>query len=397
VKKKILKDNSKYIIGNYSRYPISIVNGDGSYVYDSESKKYLDFISGIAVNNLGHNNKKVNNAINKQLKNLVHISNLFVIPNQVNFAKEIVKNKPGHKVFFCNSGTEANEAAFKISRKWGIFNNKKTIVSFTGGFHGRTFGSLTATWPKKYKEGFYPLVPGFKTAEFNDIESFEKIIKKDKKILAVIVEPIQGEAGVILGLKNYLKKLEKICKENNILLIFDEVQVGIGRTGKIYCHEHFDIKPDIFTLAKAIGGGLPVGAVVASPKVADFLTPGSHGTTMGGNPLAMAAGMASFKQINTKPFLSSVKDKGNYFLQELKKLSRNTNIKEVRGLGLILAIEFFSSESAKKFANLCLKKGLLILLTEKVNIRILPPLNVKKLEIDKAIKIFKNSLEDLNA
>ena len=394
---KILEDNSKYIISNYSRYPISIVNGEGSYVYDSESKKYLDFISGIAVNNLGHNNKKINNAINKQPKNLVHISNLFVIPNQVNFAKEIVKNKPGHKVFFCNSGTEANEAAFKISRKWGIFNNKKTIISFTGGFHGRTFGSLTATWPKKYKEGFYPLVPGFKTAEFNNIKSFEKIIKNDKKVLAVIVEPIQGEAGVVLGLKPYLKELEKICKKNNILLIFDEVQVGIGRTGKMYCHEHFDIKPDIFTLAKAIGGGLPVGAVVASPKVADFLTPGSHGTTMGGNPLAMAAGMASFKQINTKSFLSSVTSKGKYFLKELKKLSKNDKIKEVRGLGLILAIEFFSAKFAKKFATSCLNKGLLVLLTEKVNIRILPPLNVKKSEIDQSIRIFKSSLEDLNA
>ena len=173
-----------------------------------------------------------------------------------------------------------------------------------------------------------------------------------------------------MGLKPYLKKLEKFVK-NNILLIFDEVQVGVGRTGKIYCHEHFDIKPDIFTLAKAIGGGLPVGAVVASPKVADFLTPGSHGTTMGGNPLAMAAGMASFKQINTKSFLSNVTSKGNYFLKELKKLSTNSKIKEVRGLGLILAIEFFSSRLAKKFATLCLNKGLLVLLTEKVNIRIL--------------------------
>ena len=177
---KILEDNSKYIISNYSRYPISIVNGEGSYVYDSESKKYLDFISGIAVNNLGHNNKKVNNAINKQLKNLVHVSNLFVIPNQVNFAKEIVKNKPGHKVFFCNSGTEANEAAFKISRKWGIFNNKKTIISFTGGFHGRTFWFFNRYMAKKYKEGFYPLVPGFKTAEFNNIKSLEKSLKTIK-------------------------------------------------------------------------------------------------------------------------------------------------------------------------------------------------------------------------
>ena len=224
--KKNIEENNKFIIGNYSRYPISIIRGEGSYVYDSNNKKYLDFVSGIAVNNLGHNNKGIKKAIIDQLNKLVHISNLFLIPSQIKLAKSLTSDLPRYKVFFCNSGTEANEAAFKLARKWGIFNNKRTIISVTGGFHGRTFGSLSATTPKKYKEGFYPLVPGFKTAKFNDIESIKSIIKKDKKILAVIIEPIQGEAGVKITDKKYLQELFKICKKNKILLIADEVQVG---------------------------------------------------------------------------------------------------------------------------------------------------------------------------
>ena len=393
---KNIEENNKFIIGNYSRYPISIIRGEGSYVYDSNNKKYLDFISGIAVNNLGHSNKGIKKAIIEQLDKLVHISNLFLIPSQIKLAKSLTSNLPRYKVFFCNSGTEANEAAFKLARKWGIFNNKKTIISVTGGFHGRTFGSLSATTPKKYKEGFYPLVPGFKTAKFNDIKSIKSIIKEDKKILAVIIEPIQGEAGVKISDKKYLQELFKICKKNKILLIADEVQVGIGRTGKLFGFENYDIKPDIITLAKALGGGIPCGAIIANPDISDFLTPGSHGTTMGGNPLAMASGLSMLNQIKKPSFLINVNKKGELFLDKLKKLSSSDLIKEVRGKGLILAIEFYEEKKAKLFANKCIKNGLLVLITEKYNVRILPPLNVKNNEIIESIKIMKFVLEQIN-
>jgi len=393
---KNIEENNKFIIGNYSRYPISIIRGEGSYVYDSNNKKYLDFISGIAVNNLGHSNKGIKKAIIEQLDKLVHISNLFLIPSQIKLAKSLTSNLPRYKVFFCNSGTEANEAAFKLARKWGIFNNKKTIISVSGGFHGRTFGSLSATTPKKYKEGFYPLVPGFKTAKFNDINSIKSIIKEDKKILAVIIEPIQGEAGVKISDKKYLQELFKICKKNKILLIADEVQVGIGRTGKLFGFENYDIKPDIITLAKALGGGIPCGAIIANPDISDFLTPGSHGTTMGGNPLAMASGLSMLNQIKKPSFLINVNKKGELFLDKLKKLSSSDLIKEVRGKGLILAIEFYEEKKAKLFANKCIKNGLLVLITEKYNVRILPPLNVKNNEIIESIKIMKFVLEQIN-
>ena len=393
---KNIEENNKFIIGNYSRYPISIIRGEGSYVYDSNNKKYLDFISGIAVNNLGHSNKGIKKAIIEQLDKLVHISNLFLIPSQIKLAKSLTSNLPRYKVFFCNSGTEANEAAFKLARKWGIFNNKRTIISVTGGFHGRTFGSLSATTPKKYKEGFYPLVPGFKTAKFNDINSIKSIIKEDKKILAVIIEPIQGEAGVKISDKKYLQELFKICKKNKILLIADEVQVGIGRTGKLFGFENYDIKPDIITLAKALGGGIPCGAIIANPDISDFLTPGSHGTTMGGNPLAMASGLSMLNQIKKPSFLINVRKKGELFLNELKKLSSSDLIKEVRGKGLILAIEFYEEKKAKLFTNKCIKNGLLVLITEKYNVRILPPLNVKNNEIIESIKIMKLVLEQIN-
>ena len=393
---KNIEENNKFIIGNYSRYPISIIRGEGSYVYDSNNKKYLDFISGIAVNNLGHSNKGIKKAIIEQLDKLVHISNLFLIPSQIKLAKSLTSNLPRYKVFFCNSGTEANEAAFKLARKWGIFNNKRTIISVTGGFHGRTFGSLSATTPKKYKEGFYPLVPGFKTAKFNDINSIKSIIKEDKKILAVIIEPIQGEAGVKISDKKYLQELFKICKKNKILLIADEVQVGIGRTGKLFGFENYDIKPDIITLAKALGGGIPCGAIIANPDISDFLTPGSHGTTMGGNPLAMASGLSMLNQIKKPSFLINVNKKGELFLDKLKKLSSSDLIKEVRGKGLILAIEFYEEKKAKLFANKCINNGLLVLITEKYNVRILPPLNVKNNEIIESIKIMKLVLEQIN-
>ncbi len=396
-KSGLIFKNNKYLIQNYQRYPISIVKGAGSWVYDSKGKKYLDFTSGIAVNNLGHNNKKINSSIISQLKKITHVSNLFLIEEQIDFAKELIKSKPGYKAFFCNSGTEANEAAIKLARKWGIFNGKKkVIISVSGAFHGRTLGSLSATSPNKYRQGFYPLVPGFKSVEFNNINKIEEVVRKNKNIAAIILEPIQGEAGVKFAEKSYLNKIQNICRRNKILLILDEIQVGLGRTGKLYCHEHFNLKPDIICLAKGLGGGLPCGAILANSKIADFLTPGSHGTTMGGNPLSMSAGLAYLSQINKKSFLKEIEKKGKYFLDELKKIEKHNAVREVRGLGLILAVEFYSDKVAKQFSQLCIKKGLLVILTEKFNIRILPPLNVKLTEIRKSIEIFNSVFEEIN-
>ena len=394
---RLNSEDIKYLIQNYKRYPIAIVRGSGSWVYDSNGKKYLDFTTGIAVNNLGHNNPAINSSIRKQLKKMVHSSNLFIIKEQIQFAKELVESKPGYKAFFCNSGTEANEAAFKLARKWGVFNGgRNKIISVTGAFHGRTLGSLSATSPKKYREGFYPLVSGFKSVAFNDIGKLKELVKKDKKIVAIVLEPIQGEAGVKFADAQYLKEVEALCKKKKILLILDEIQVGLGRTGKMYCHEHYKINPDIICLAKGLGGGLPCGAIIANPNIADFLTPGSHGTTMGGNPLAMSAGLSSLKQIKKKAFLKEVSKKGNLFLNELKKFKKNKYVKDIRGLGLILAIEFKSKDVAQRFSDLCLHEGLLVILTEKFNIRILPPLNVKISEIRQSIKIFNSIFVKIN-
>ena len=270
------------VLGTYARKAISFKEGKGSYLYSENGEKYLDFVQGIATNILGHCHEHLVNTIQNQAQKLWHVSNAFIIPDQERLAKRLTDNTFADFVCFQNSGTEATEASIKIARKY--FHKigkpeKNRIITFQGAFHGRTFGSLSATSPKKYRYGFYPLTPGFKSVTFNDIDKLEALVKKDKKIAAIIVEPIQGEAGVKFSNKGFLKKIELICKTYNILFIVDEVQVGIGRTGKTFCHEHYNISPDIITLAKALGGGLPCGAMLVNPRFSDFLTPGSHGTT----------------------------------------------------------------------------------------------------------------------
>jgi len=369
--------------------------GKGSWVWDTEGKKYLDFVTGIAVNNLGHCHPETVNAIKEQSKELMQVCNLFHLEKQVEFAKMLVENSFADKVFFCNSGTEANEGAIKLARKWGYKNGGKyKIVHARDSFHGRTMGALSAT-NSKYQTGYKPLVPGFKSVAYNDIERLEKALQ-DEKVCAVLLEPIQGENGVIIPDSKYLKQVRRLCSKYKALLILDEIQVGIGRTGTLFCYEHSGIKPDIMTLAKALGGGLPCGAFLATDRVAKYFTPGVHGTTMGGNPLSMSAGLAAIKTIKRDRLLAHTVKMGDYFLKCLGGLKDEYPglIRDVRGKGLILGVEFMNKDLAKRIVEIAIDKGLLTILTEQRVMRILPPLNVQKKEIDAALKIINESLKE---
>ena len=383
-------------MNTYGRYPIAMVKGKGSWVWDADGKKYLDFVTGIAVNNLGHCHPNITKAIREQSKKLVQPCNLFHIEQQGEFAMMLVENSFADKVFFCNSGTEANEGAIKFARKWGAENGGKyKIVHAKDSFHGRTYGSLSAT-SKNYQAGFKPLVPGFKPIAYGKIEALEKALQDDK-VCAVILEPIQGENGVILPPDNFLKKARSLCTKKKVLLILDEVQVGIGRTGKLFGYENYGMKPDIMTLSKALGGGIPCGAILATNKVAKHLGPGMHGTTLGGNPLAMSSGKAVLDTINKEGLLDGATASGEYFLEKLNILEGkySKSIKEVRGKGLILGIEFKNKDIAKKVVNNCIENGLLTILTIQKVMRILPPLNVKKKEIDIAVKKIDSALKEV--
>lgn len=395
--KQVIRDTNEYLMNTYARYPISMVRGKGCWVWDADGKKYLDFVTGIAVNNLGHCHPNVIRAIQRQCKKLVQVCNLYNIEEQAEFAKLLVERSFADKVFFCNSGAEANEGAIKLARKWGAANGGKyKIVHARDSFHGRTLGALSAT-NKKYQSGFKPLVGGFKSVPYGKLGPLEKALNDDK-VCAVILEPIQGENGVILPYKNYLRDVRRLCTRKKVLLILDEIQVGIGRTGKLFAYQHYGIKPDIMTLAKALGGGIPCGAFLATNKVAKHFTPGAHGTTLGGNPLAMTAGMAVMETIDEEGLLDNTVNNGKYFLDKLKTLKNDYGnlIKDVRGKGLIIGVEFKKNETAKEVVNKCSDKGLLTILTEQKVMRILPPLIISKKEIDRAVKIIGEALKEVS-
>ncbi len=395
--KQIISNTKDYVMNTYGRYPIAMVRGKGSWIWDAEGKKYLDFVTGIAVNNLGHCHPNLTKAIRDQAKQLVQPCNLFHIEKQGEFAKMLVENSFADKAFFCNSGTEANEGAIKLARKWGADNGGKyKVLHARDSFHGRTMGSLSAT-DKNYQAGFKPLVPGFKSITYGKIDSLEKALKDDK-ICAVLLEPIQGENGVVLPPDDYLKQVRRLCTKNKVLLILDEVQVGMGRTGKLFAYEHYGIKPDIMTLSKALGGGVPCGAFLATNRVAKHLTPGMHGTTLGGNPLAMSSAIAVFETIQEEGLLDGASSMGEYFLENLQMHAENykKEINGVRGKGLILGVEFKNKDVAKNVVNTCIDKGLLTILTKGQVMRILPPLNVKKKEIDFALKTIDKVLSEVS-
>lgn len=394
---EIIKKTDEFVMGTYNRFPIALKKGKGSRVWDFEDRSYLDFTTGISVTSLGHSNEIINSVIEEQIKDLTHVSNLFYTEQQAELASLLVSSSFADRVFFCNSGTEATEACIKLARKWGYENGKRyRIISTYGAFHGRTFGALSATGNRKHQMGYAPLVEGFDFVPYGTAEPVREIIRQ-KDICAIIVEPIQGENGVILPPHNYLKNLREICDEYNILLILDEIQVGMGRTGKLFAYEHEDIKPDIMALAKSLGGGIPCGAALASEDVASHFTPGSHGSTFGGNPLAMRCAKKVVETVSESGFLKSVSDAGDYFLDRLGNLSKvyPDIVKEVRGKGLILGMEYRTEELAKKISNALVKNGLLTILTAGKVTRILPPLIVTKDEIDEAMDIIRKSVEEV--
>ena len=376
------------VLNTYNRKKISFKKGKGCYLYSSKGKKYLDFVQGIAVNSLGHSNDYLNKAINKQSKKLWHVSNVFIIPEQEKLAKRLTQKTFADYVVFQNSGAEATEAAIKIARRYFYSKGqpkKNRILCINKSFHGRTLATIFASNSKKMMEGFYPKVDGFDHFNFGDHKDLEK--KITKKTAAIMVETIMGEGGIKVIPDFCLRHLRKLCNKKKILLILDEVQCGIGRTGKFFAYEHAKIKPDIVPIAKGIGGGFPIGACLMTKKVASGMTPGSHGTTFGGNPLAMSVGNAVLDVIFKKGFLRNVQQTSKYFHNELQNLKKKYPkvILEVRGMGLLLGLKI--SKDQNKFINKLLENKLLAVRAAENVIRLLPPLNVKKKNIDEAVAI----------
>ena len=383
---ELIKLTNKYVAKNYGRYPIGLVRGKGTVVWAASGKKYIDFVAGLAVDNLGHCPPTVVNAIRKQAGKLLHVSNLYHIEPQSQLAAELTRLTFANKFFFCNSGTEANEAAIKLARRWFYDNGQPKrfeIITMNDSFHGRTMASLSATAQKKIHTGFKPLLPGFKYVPFNNLVALKKAITK--KTCAVLIEPIQGEGGVNLAQDTYLKTLRKICDKKGILLIFDEIQTGFGRTGRLFAYERYKIKPDIITLAKALGGGVAIGAMGSTNKIIESFSPGTHGATFGGNPLACAASLASLKNLTKKGFLQKASSQGDYFLKQLYCLKEKFSIiREVRGVGLMLAVEL--DQPGANVVTDCMKEGILINCIQQNTIRFLPPLIITRKEIDLLIK-----------
>lgn len=391
--KDIIELSEKYLMSTYARIPIVPDRGEGARLWDIEGKQYLDFVAGLAVVNLGHCHEAVTKALSDQSNKLIHVSNLYHISSQAELARILVENSFAHKVFFSNSGAEANEAAIKLVRRYFKEKGKPEryeIITMERSFHGRTMATLSATAQDKVRRGYDPLLPGFRFVPFNDLKALEKAIAK--KTAAVMIEPIQGEGGVNIPDNVYLKGVKETCEKFNLLLIFDEVQAGMGRTGRLFAHENFDTTPHILTLAKALAGGAPIGATLACEDVARAFVPGSHASTFGGNPLVTAAGIANINVLLGKGFLEEVREKGRYLLKGLKTISeRFPFIREARGLGLIAALEL--DREGTKIVDGCREDGLLINLIGGRILRFLPPLVVTREDIDEMLSILEGVME----
>jgi len=391
--KEIMASANEYIMNTYKRFPVVLTKGDGARLWDINGREYLDFVAGIAVCSLGHSHPQVVAAVKEQLDKLTHVSNLYYTQPQTQLAKLLVENSFADKIFFCNSGAEANEAAIKLARKYAHENmgpDRFELITMKDSFHGRTMATITATGQEKFQYGFTPLLEGFTYVPFNDLKALEKAISG--KTCGVMLEPIQGEAGVNIPDENYLSEVRRICDRHGILLILDEVQTGIGRTGKLFAYEHSGIKPDIMTLAKALGNGLPVGAMMATDKVAKAFVPGNHASTFGGNPLAMVAAVAVIETILREKILENCQNVGEYFLLQLKKLQQKYRIiTEVRGRGLMLALKL--DIEAADVVNECLQQGLLINSTGGKTLRFVPPLIITTHDVDRAIEVLDRVME----
>ena len=382
-----LKDYAaKYLMQTYARQPISIVRGRGAKVYDMEGREYIDFVGGIAVNILGHGHPDLVQAIQRQAAQLIHVSNLYYTEPQVRLAQMLVDHSCADRVFFCNSGAEANEAAIKLARRYGHEKhgaNRFEIITMKNSFHGRTMATLTATGQEKVQKGFEPLVPGFVYAPFNDFAAIQSLVTD--KTAAIMLEPIQGEGGVHVADQAYLKNLRELCTQKDILLIFDEVQTGMGRTGTLFAYEQLGVEPDIMTLAKGLGGGMPIGACLAKEAVASVFTAGSHASTFGGNPLACAAGLAVCRILIEGRVLEQARRMGDYLAKGLADFKdRHRAVRDVRGLGLLQGLEV--EIDAKSVVADCLTRGVLVNATSERVLRFVPPLIISQAEIDRVLE-----------
>ena len=379
----LIDEAQQYLMNTYTRQPLIIHKGRGTRVYDPNGKEYLDFVGGVAVNNLGHCHPNVTVAFQKQAQRLVHVSNLYYTEPQVKLARMLVEHSFADKVFFCNSGTEAIEAAIKLARK---FSHEKhgpdryEIITMEQSFHGRTLAAVTATAQPKYHQGFEPLVPGFRYVPYNDLKAVAEAVTG--RTAAILVEPAQGEGGVRIPDNDYLPGLRKLCDEKGLLLILDEVQTGIGRTGRLFAYEHYGIEPDVMALAKGLGSGLPIGALLAKDSVARVFTPGSHAATFGGNPLVCSAAIATLEVLLEEGFvLDNCRRMGDYFVERLRGLQqRHSCVVSVRGQGLLVGMEL--AIDGKPIVQDCLEEGILINCTMDRVLRFVPPLIVLKEEID---------------
>jgi len=389
---EIVEKGTKYVMNTYVRIPVAFEKGEGSYLWDADGKKYLDFLVGIAVNSLGYNHPVLSKAIYEQVQKVMHTSNLYWIKEQVDIAKLLVEQSGLGKAFFCNSGAEANEAAIKLARKyakkkWG--EDKYEIITFANSFHGRTLATVAATGQTKYQKGFSPLPVGFKYAEYNNLEDVKSKITENT--CAIMLEVVQGEGGIYPAAPEFLKGVKELCEEKGLVLIFDEVQCGMGRTGKMFAFQHYGIKPDIFTLAKSLGGGFPIGAMVATDELATGFGPGDHASTFGGNQTACAAATAVVNYILDNNLMDNVIEMGEYFKGKLEQLkSKYSFIKEIRAIGLMIGVEL--EADGNKILDECMKEGLIINCVGGKILRILPAYIITRKEVDEAVKILDKVL-----
>lgn len=388
----ISKDR-QYIMDVYSRLPLVVTKAKGCKVWDDKGRVYTDLFAGISVCNLGHCHPEIIRAVEAQIYRLFHISNLYYTLPQIEVAELLVKHSFADKVFFCNSGAEANEAAIKLARKWGkqFSPPKYKIISLEGSFHGRTIATITATGQQKVKHGFEPLLPGFVHVPFDNIKAIEEVI--DNETVAIMVEPIQGEGGIRIPSPRYLKKIRKICDENQVLLIFDEIQTGMGRTGTLFAYEHEGVKPDILTLAKSLANGLPIGAMLAKTEITNAFSRGSHASTFGGNPVSCAAAKAVMKILTTTEILEYAKQIGLFLKEKLNQLKeKHQIIKEIRISGLMVGIEL--DTKAQPIVEKCLQRGFLINAVQENVLRLLPPLIIEREAIEAFIEVLDNILRE---
>ncbi|WP_456482454.1 acetylornithine transaminase [Methanopyrus sp.] len=370
----------KYHMNTYSRFPVTLVRGEGARVWDDEGNEYIDLVAGIAVNVLGHCHPAVVEAVKEQVERLIHCSNLYYNEPQAEAVRLLAEVAPGdlNKVFFCNSGTESVECAIKLARK---FTGHTKFIAFEGGFHGRTMGALSATWKPEFREPFEPLVPEFEHVPYGDVSAVERAIDDDTA--AIIVEPVQGEAGVRVPPDGFLRELRELCDEHGLLLIVDEVQSGMGRTGRFFAFEHEDVLPDIVCLAKGLGGGVPVGATIAREEVAEAFEPGDHGSTFGGNPLACAAVCAAVRTVLEENLPEAAERKGKLAMRILSEAE--DVVEKVRGRGLMIGVEVGDDERAEEVAREMLDRGVLVNVTSGDVIRLVPPLVIGRDELEKAL------------